>query len=360
MSYTDIRARIGRWERFYAGDPASRFLVLVDYPGKEAPSRPFLWPSKKGERIEWILRNYEALLEHCREVDDDQLPYLDNLTGTEIFAEALGCSVHRPTDLGSGSGDENKPFALPFIDSASRLDALRAPRLGSSSLDYLFEIADEARRRAGHDALLRTPDAQSPFDVAALCWDKLDFYPALIESPDAVDRLTSIAEGLIASFFDEWFGRYGSAFIAHFPAYYMPKGLTLSEDEVGSISPDMFERFCLPGLRRLSARFGGLGVHCCADSRHQWDGFARIEGLSMINIHKAELATESLGFFAGKAPMIPVASFQSSGAPAQWLGLVGPGGRAVFELQAADREAAKRLAGDFREACARLLSQVFV
>jgi hypothetical protein len=354
MGYSDVIARIARWERFYSGEADSRFLVMVNYPGKEEPGRPFLWPDKKEERIDWALRNYESLLEHCREVEDDLVPYLDNLTGTEIFAEALGSKVHRPSDLGSGSGDENKPFALPFVASTEAADKVVAPALGSSSLDYLFDIADSLKSKAGLGVLMRTPDAQSPFDVAALCWDKLDFYPALIDSPEAVLRLCAVAESLIAAFFDEWMGLYGPSFIAHFPTYYMSRGITLSEDEVGAIGADMFETFCLPGLDRLSRRFGGIGIHCCAESRHQWEGFSKVEGLSMLNIHKAELARESLGYFAGKAPMIPVASFQGEGGPADWLASVGEGGRAVFELQAPDREAAKRLVGDFREAAARL------
>jgi hypothetical protein len=353
MSYGDIGERIARWDSFYSGEADSRFLVMVNYPGKEEPGRPFLWPAKKDERIGWALRNYESLLEHCREVEDDLVPYLDNLTGTEIFAEALGSSVHRPSDLGSGSGDENKPFALPFVASVAAADRVVVPALGSSSLDYLFDIADALRASAGKEALMRTPDAQSPFDVAALCWDKLDFYPALIESSEAVLRLCGAAESLISAFFDEWMRRYGPSFVAHFPTYYMPRGLTLSEDEVGAIGADMFETFCLPGLDRLSRRYGGIGIHCCADSRHQWEGFLKVESLSMLNIHKAELAEESLGYFAAKAPMIPVASFQSQGGPEDWLALVGEGGRAVFELQAPDREAAKRLVGEFREAAAK-------
>lgn len=52
--------------------------------------------------------------------------------------------------------------------------------------------------------------------------------------------------------------------------------------------------------------------------------------------------------------MMPLASFQSAGGPDDWLALAGEKGRAVFELLAQDREAAKRLVGDFREACARL------
>lgn len=63
-------------------------------------------------------------------------------------------------------------------------------------------------------------------------------------------------------------------------------GLTLSEDEAGAIGPEMFRTFCLPALERLSDRFGGIAVHCCADSERQWDNFVKIPGLRLMNINQ--------------------------------------------------------------------------
>ena len=74
-------------------------------------------------------------------VDDDRVPYLSNVTGTEIFAEAFGCKVHRPED--------NMPFALPLVRSAAEADKITVPDLSTSSLAYLFDIADELYRRGG-------------------------------------------------------------------------------------------------------------------------------------------------------------------------------------------------------------------
>ena len=73
-------------------------------------------------------------------VDDDRVPYLSNLTGTEIFAEAFGCRVQRP--------DDTNPFALPLVHTATEVDALKTPELSASTLGYLFDIADELHQ--GH------------------------------------------------------------------------------------------------------------------------------------------------------------------------------------------------------------------
>ena len=97
-------------------------------------------------------------------------------------------------------------------------------------------------------------------------------------------ELASMIKELQFEFFDEWFRRFGREHIAHFPDYYMPSGITISEDEVGAVSPEMYREFFEDELNEFSERYGGIGVHCCADSAHQWDNFKRIKGLKILNL----------------------------------------------------------------------------
>jgi len=143
------------------------------------------------------------------------------------------------------------------------------------------------------------PDIQSPLDVAALIWEKVGFFSAMVEEPEAVEALVHMTERLITDFLDLWFERYGKEFIAHYPDYYMPYGITLSEDEVGTISPDMFERFSLPSINTLSRRYGQVGVHCCANSEHQWQSFKKIENLVLLNfVQSPEVIARAYPVFA--------------------------------------------------------------
>lgn len=298
-----IDVRKMRWNRFMALDPDVTRMNIINCPEGE-PAKPPLWPDKKKERIEWVVRNYEWQMEQARWLDDDKIPHLDFLTGTEIFAEAFGCMVHR--------SDENMPCALPCVRNAEEASRLVVPELASSTLAYLFEMADEAVSRAGKDIPLRLPDIQSPMDIAALIWDKSDFYVAMIEEPEAVKELAAKVRSLLTAFLDEWFRRYGTRYIAHFPPYYMEGGLTLSEDEIGVVNPAMYADFFLPELEVLSKRYGGLGVHCCADARHQWSGFSRIPGLRFLNlIQPYDVIAEAFPYFHGKV--------------AQWHALLGTG-----------------------------------
>ncbi len=243
------------------------------------------------------------------------------------------------------------PFAKPLLTRADEVSRLRVPELSTTPLARLFEMADELRRRAGEEALMKLVDIQSPMDIAALIWDKNDFFVAMLEEPEAVKELAEKVSQLLIAFLDAWFARYGRDFIAHYPYYYMADGLTLSEDEVGIVNTDCFAEFFLPELTALSARYGGLGMHCCANSRHQWEQFLRIPGLRVLNLcQPPEVVAAAYRFFA--LHVVQMHSGYGDGAPWQWPAQMPPGARVIFELNAASRDDALTLAARMREACA--------
>jgi hypothetical protein len=293
-----IRTRTARWERFMRLDGKRAFMHVIAC-AEGVPERPWPTPANRAARVDWAVRAYERRMDELESIEDDTVPFLEPYTGTEIFASALGCDVAYPSD--------NMPFARSLITDASELDRVRVPELSSSSLAQIFEIADELRRRAGTEAPMRLIDVQSPMDIAALVWDKNTFYTALLETPDAVRELASRVKGLLTAFLDLWFERYGRGYVAHYPQYWMNGGLTLSEDEVGCVSPMLFRELFLPELSELSTRYGGLGMHCCANARHQWDGFKAIPGLRLLNLNQPRpVCDEALSFFAGTCAQMPV------------------------------------------------------
>lgn len=340
-----IESRKRRWKEFLEPDAVPGFLFKLSYPDTGLPPAPPHWPEKATERVEYKWQAYRRALERVTEIDDDWVPHIDMCTGTEIFAEAFGCPVHRPPD--------NMPCALPRIHSAAEVAAVQVPELSRSSLAYLFDMADELARRAGPGAVFRMVDIQSPLDIAALIWEKESFFVAMVEAPEAVKELVSKTGRLLRAFLDEWFRRYGREHVAHFPDYFMPSGMTLSEDEIGSLSTDMFAEFVYPELASLSARYGGIGMHCCADARHQWEGLKSVPGLRLLNFccpptrQPSEYIGDGLQFFAGTcaqwhygwSPDLPVER--------------GPEGyprnaRVVIETWAADKAAAVRLSEQLR------------
>lgn len=335
-----IDARLARWRAFLNPVESSppRFLFLVRC-GQDEPARPLLWPEHRQARVEWAWSLYRHQCDRTGWLADDAVPSLSVATGTEIFAEAFGCRVQRPAD--------NMPFALPLIRSAGEVAGLRVPELSSSSLAYLFEMADELRSRVGPEALLRLVDLQSPMDIAALIWEKSDFLASLLLAPEAVRELAAKVSELLVAFLDEWFHRYGTRYVAHYPDYVMDGGLTLSEDEVGAVSAAAFEGFFAGELATLSTRYGGIGIHCCAHARHQWGHFRQVPGLRLINLHQPHaVLTEAYPFFGPGIVQLHY-GFERPGPVESWPSLHPPDRRVIYEVAAAGPEEARSLADRF-------------
>jgi hypothetical protein len=289
-----LSERKNRWRNFYDLSSDTRSLVLIDYV---LPNRPWPYPENREKRIDWASESYQRQLENCAWLHDDRIPALDPYTGTELFAEAFGCKVHY-------SGD-NMPFALPVVQNAAEAAALKAPDIHSGCLGEIFETARRLRQRNGADAVLHLPDIQSPLDIAALIWEKGDFFPAMLDDPPAINALTEMVEHVLCAFLDAWFKEFGTEYIAHYPDYFMDGGFTVSEDEVGAFGKTHFKEFCLGTLNRLSQRYGGIGMHCCAYATHQWENFLEIDGLRMLNfVQPPDTTKKAYSFFAQKTAMM--------------------------------------------------------
>jgi len=269
-----IEKRKQRWIDLYENNQKSGALIFI---GQNYGNAPLPYPENKNKRIEYSLNTYKIQMDAFEYMDDDKIPWVSPYTGTELFAGAFGCKIKYPGD--------NMPFALPFVFNPADAAKVKYPDLKNSPpIIEIFDIADKLRN-SEPDALMHLPDIQSPLDIAALIWNKEDLFASMYEDPEAVKELVLMVEKFLTEFLDLWFERYGIEFVAHHPDYYMPYGITFSEDEVGAISPAMFGEFSLGSLNRLSERYGAAGMHCCADSRHQWDNFKKIKNLRLINLN---------------------------------------------------------------------------
>ena len=338
----DIESRKERWRSFLqpAAEQGFQFYVRFNDPAANLPPAQPPWPERQAERVEHIWAAYQHSVEQAAWLEDDSVPSLNMMTGTEIFAESFGCKVHKPTD--------SNPFALPLIHSASEVAALAVPDLSTSTLAYLFDMADELQRRAGPDAVFHLVDVQSPMDIAALIWEKSSFFMAILEEPEAVKELAAKVYQFQTAFLDEWFGRYGTEFVAHYPDYFMSGGMTLSEDEAGSVNAEIFEDLFLPELAALSKRYGGIGMHCCADARHQWANFKKIPGLRLLNLNNPPArdpdtyVSLAYDFFADHCVQWHYGWAPPGSLSDQARGFA-PGSRVVLEAAANSREEARRL-----------------
>jgi uroporphyrinogen-III decarboxylase len=285
----NIEERKKHWNEFYSGGRRTLTLIEMDYGER-------VFPTKDNAEIffNYIVHKSRVQMDCLEWLDDDRVPCISAVMGTENFAHAFGCPVIYPGN--------NNPFTKPIVFSAADAAKLKKPVLENSTLMQSLEYGKKLRSAASN-AVIQVPDIQSPLDIAALIWDKNDFFMALYDEPAAVKDIIFMCYEILIEFFDLWFKEFGREFTAHYPDYYMPYGITVSEDEIGSISTEQFYEFSYPTLCNLSEHFGNrIGIHCCANAKHQWSALKSIPGLVMLNlIQPDDIIKEASAYFCDAA-----------------------------------------------------------
>jgi hypothetical protein len=128
----------------------------------------------------------------------------------------------------------------------------------------------------------------------------------------------------------------------------------MSVDEVGALNPQMFREFFRDELVSLADHFGGLGIHCCADARHQWGNFRELPGLKVVN-HNApptrdarEYLLDAVGFYGNRVAQVPV-GWTPDGPPDTWRAQFPADARVALQITAEDVSSAGAIAGRLQE-----------
>ena len=298
---------------------------------------------------EWLpkfVQDYETKVVWNELLNDDSVPYAKIWSGTEIFAAAFGCKINIYTD--------SPPCALPLVTTAGEADRLSTPDLNARPLERIFHLGQLVRERLGPNVPIGVPDIQSPFDIAALIWKKEEFFVAMHENPTAVKKLVEKCNILLKNFLKEFKRQFPNCNLCHYPYMWVPPelGCWLSEDEVGSISAEMFEEFCAPVLSGLSEEFGGLFMHCCANADHQHQNFNNISNMRGLNrVFKPSGLDSTLQAFAGRKVLI-ITGIDEKGVY-DILDRALPGSRFLFSMPAQSIEGAKDTYQRLRERCPR-------
>ncbi|HEY3321576.1 MAG TPA: uroporphyrinogen decarboxylase family protein [Planctomycetota bacterium] len=262
----------------FAGKAARRVAIIMEFEYASAPDDFAISERPVSDFVPGLVENYRRAAARQKLFDDDGVPYVKLTSNTGIFAAGFGCQIHR--------FEGSNAAAIPFVHTAAEADALKTPKHENvRTLARILEMARLVRKELGPNVPIGVPDIQSPFDVAALIWNKEEMFLAMLETPDAVQRLVWKCHALLTSFLDDFRREFGNVNMCHCPTAWAPPeyGCWLSEDEVGAISTGMFDQFCLPVLTDLSRRYGGLFVHCCAAADHQYGGFKKIPNLRGLN-----------------------------------------------------------------------------
>ncbi len=322
---------------FFTG-PFTRHALVYEPPAEPRGELGDFTLSDKpvSEWVPYYVREYKKRVRAVEELDDDGVPFVTLNTNTGIFAAAFGCPL-RVYQTNTNAA------ARPIVKTTAEADGLPEPGLDAPALARVLELGQLLQQELGNEVIIGVPDIQSPFGIASLIWDKADHLTAMIEAPEAVNELTAKCHRLLKKFLREFKSRFPGGNLCHCPYAWAPPalGCWLSEDEIGIISAEMFEEFCLPWLTDLSQTFGGIFIHCCADAAHQYEGFKKIPDLRGLNLSHKFGVDPFIEAFSGRCPLM--FGYTPEAAMMEMLGKAKSDTRYLFNVNAPTPEAAKPL-----------------
>lgn len=302
--------------------------------------------------VPWAEELYTQMVAWHEALDDDSVPYVRLWTGSELFAAALDAPVHLI--------ENDAPCALPRFETADEADTLVVPDVWAARpLARVLELGQLMQERLGKDVIIGVPDMQSPFDIAALLWRKEDLFVAMYEEPEAVHRLVEKCHRLLHAFIVEFLRLFPNANLCACPNAWAPPALGpwMAEDEIGSMSVEMFETFSLPWLTRLSDDFGGLSLHCCASADHQYPSLRKIPHLHGLNrVFQAPGPRPAIETFSGHTVL--VMAWIEEADLSHMLDIAQPDTRFLFNMPKQTLDDARRTYARLRERCPRQASVV--
>ena len=131
------------------------------------------------------------------------------------------------------------------------------------------------------EVFIRTPDFQGPMNTLALLMDQTELMCGLYEDPELIEHaLDHVTDALIARV-GQFRDRIGASKVIGniWPFITLPdgQGVGITQDYMPLLSPELYERFEIPRLKRIADAFGGVHIHCCGEYAQHLPVLARAD-----------------------------------------------------------------------------------
>ncbi|MGI6668000.1 MAG: uroporphyrinogen decarboxylase family protein [Acetivibrionales bacterium] len=223
----------------------------------------------------------EGFQKHLENVDDDTVPYFMPWFGTGVIASAFGCKVKEASGFGDDPG-----IISTCIESPKDIAKLKIPDPYKDGLmPRVLEFIDYARLNS--DLPVGLTDMNSPLCTAAQMCGYDNLFIWMFDEPEAIHELLDIITETFIMWVKVQKEHIGEPLDSSngLQGVWSPKGVGVwvSDDDLVSIGPDLYEKFIVPRYSEIFETFGGGSVHFCGRGVHQIDNLLKIRNIRVIN-----------------------------------------------------------------------------
>lgn len=238
----------------------------------------------------------EGFEKHLKNVADDTIPYFMPWFGTGVLASAFGCEL-RPA---KGYGDD--PSVVSHcIENVKDIVHLKTPDPYKDGLmPRVLDSIDYARTNS--DLPVGLTDMNSPLCTVAQMCGYENMFIWMYEEPKAMHELFQIVTDCFINWTKVQKKHIGEPLYCSngLQGVWSPKGvgIWMSDDDIVSMSPNLYEEFIVPQYSRIFETFGGGSLHFCGNAAHQISNIIKIRGLRVVN-NSTLMDLEGFGKIAG-------------------------------------------------------------
>ena len=210
---------------------------------------------------------------------DHVFPHLQPWYGVGLYASAFGAKY---VWLG-----EAAPQTHPIFRTVKETENIQTPEVGVSG--PMKEVLDRIKwyREITNDRLpIGHTDTQSPCNTASLLVETNEYFMAMGTESERLEPLFKAITDTLISFSDMQSEAIGPE-LSSYPGHQMIshknwKGISLSDDNMTMLSPEVYERVLVPHLNRLGEHFGGIALHSCGTIAHNIPAYLKVKNLNQV------------------------------------------------------------------------------
>jgi len=213
--------------------------------------------------LDELLTVYEGTL-----IKDDKVYVIRANYGVGIIPSLFGCEI-----IQSGN---DLPWVKPMdsLDDIKKIVKKGVPDVNTGMVSTINETQDFFRSKLRDYPNLRKSvhigmvDNQGPFNIAVSMRGP-DLFVELYDHKALIkDFLELITQTYIEFSRNQKKRTDEEMNIGYYFQYRLSSGVKISEDHALSISPQMYDEFCLPFNARIGEEFGGMSILLCGQTKH--------------------------------------------------------------------------------------------
>ena len=232
----------------------------------------------------------KSIEEHLKYINDEYIPVIDTFMGCPVIASTFGGKV-------DFFRDKDPWIKSRIINDLKDIDSIKKPDPRKTGLaKKTLEFIDYWKIETDGKIPISIPDIQGPLSVGIDLMGAQKFYLGLFDDPNRIHKLLGIIAETVIDFLKILYSKIEEEDgLYEWTGIFFPKGkgrVRISEDNLISISSDIYLEFLQPYNEMILKEVGGGIIHWCGDGSNNFESVLTTQNLT--GVHNSSMGDMNL------------------------------------------------------------------